>query len=368
MNLGGIVGHQTQLLCTQSNQNLCTHAIFTQIRGKAQLDVGIYRIIALLLQLIGTQLVNQTDTTAFLTQVQQQTAAFLVNGLKCCSQLLAAVTACRTKGITGQALRVYTAEHRLTICNITHGQGNMMLAGQLIDKAVNLKMSVFGGHICAGNFLHQGFFLVAHAVSDQVRNGNHDQIMLLGKLDQLGGTHHGAILPHNLTAQTNRCQTCQTAQVNGSFGMSRTDEYTAFTGAQGEHMSRTAEIRGLCLRIHRHHGSQRAFYCRNTGGSLHMVNGNGKSSFMIVRILFHHLGQTQLIAVITAHRHADQTLGMGCHEVDIFCGCKLCGTNDIAFVFTIRVINDQNILSGTERVQCLFNGCKISHGNGILLL
>ena len=368
MNLGGIVGHQTQLLCTQGNQNLCAHAIFTQVRGKAKLDVGIYRIIALLLQLIGTQLVNQTDTTAFLTQVQQQAAAFLVNGLKCCSQLLAAVTACRTKGIAGQALRVYTAEHRLTICNIAHGQGNMMLAGQLIDKAVNLKMSVFGRHICAGNFLDQGFFLVAHAVSNQVSNGNHDQTMLLGKLDQLSGTHHGAILTHDLTAQANRGKTCQTAQVNGSFGMARTDEHAAFTGTQREHMSRTAEVRGLCLRIDRHHSSQRALYRGNTGGSLHMVDGNGKGGFMVVGVGFHHLRQAQLVAVIAAHGHADQALGMGCHEVDIFRGCELCGADDIAFVFTIRVINDQNILSGTERVQCLFNGCKISHGNGILLL
>ena len=49
INLQGIVGEQPQFPGTQVLENLSANPIFAQIRRKAQLFVGFYRIVALFL-------------------------------------------------------------------------------------------------------------------------------------------------------------------------------------------------------------------------------------------------------------------------------------------------------------------------------
>lgn len=60
-DLARIVGQQSDLADAQVLENLCTDAVITQICGEAQLQVGIYRIQSFLLQLVGTQLVDQAN-------------------------------------------------------------------------------------------------------------------------------------------------------------------------------------------------------------------------------------------------------------------------------------------------------------------
>lgn len=58
-----------------------------------------------------------------------------------------------------------------------------------------------------------------------------------------------AIIVHNLTADTYRLQACQLAQINSSFGVTGTHQYTALACAQRENVSRTAEVARLCARF-----------------------------------------------------------------------------------------------------------------------
>ena len=86
---------------TEICQNLCAHAVVTQVGSKAQAYVGFYGIKALILQCIGTDFIGQADTAALLTHVNNSAAAFLFNHLQCCCQLIATVTAQAAEGITG---------------------------------------------------------------------------------------------------------------------------------------------------------------------------------------------------------------------------------------------------------------------------
>ena len=76
-NLFGVVGHQAHLPDTQIYQDLRANAIIPQIRLEAQLDIGIHRIHPALLKLIGPDLIDQPDATAFLMHVNNDTLAFL---------------------------------------------------------------------------------------------------------------------------------------------------------------------------------------------------------------------------------------------------------------------------------------------------
>ena len=60
------------------------------------------------------------------------------------------------------------------------------------------------------------------------------------------------------------------------------------------------------------------------------------------RIYVYHLLQAEFVAEFSAHRHTDQSLGFTCHEIYIFLCRKFCRTDQIAFVLSVRIINDQN--------------------------
>ena len=188
---------------------------------------------------------------------------------------------------------------------------------------------------------------------NQLFNGHYMEIMLLGKLQKFCGAHHRTVFPHDLTAETTFLQPCQTHKIYGSLCMSGSLQHAALSGLQWEHMARSSEIlrhRGIIYTLH---GCQGTLYCRDTGRCVHMVNGYGKSGRMVIRIHSYHLIQSQFLCIFSAHRHTDQTFGQRCHSIYIFCCCKLSGTDQISFIFPVRIINDQDQFALSQIFQCL---------------
>lgn len=58
-----------------------------------------------------------------------------------------------------------------------------------------------------------------------------------------------AVIVHNLAADAHGLQACQLAQINSSFGVTGTHQYTALACAQRENVTRTAEVARLCARL-----------------------------------------------------------------------------------------------------------------------
>mgnify|MGYP002063552401 CR=1 FL=1 len=63
-DLAGIVGHQTHAAHAQIPQDLRSDAVVPQVRREAQLLVGLDRVPTRLLQLVGEDLVGETDAAA----------------------------------------------------------------------------------------------------------------------------------------------------------------------------------------------------------------------------------------------------------------------------------------------------------------
>jgi hypothetical protein len=84
-------------------------AIVALVGGETQALVGFDGIGAAILQLVGADLVQQADATAFLAQIQQHATAFTGDGLHGGFQLRAAVAALTEQRIAGQALGVDAA-------------------------------------------------------------------------------------------------------------------------------------------------------------------------------------------------------------------------------------------------------------------
>ena len=122
---------------------MCAHAVITQVGSKAQANVSLYGIKALILQCVSTDFVGQTNATALLTHINNSAAAFLFNHLQCGCQLIAAVAAQAAEGITGQALAVYAHEHILFAGNVTLDNSNMAKVIQIIFICNNAEIAVF---------------------------------------------------------------------------------------------------------------------------------------------------------------------------------------------------------------------------------
>ena len=139
----------------------------------------------------------------------------------------------------------------------------------------------------------------------QARNQAERQLTIVRPgVCQLFATHHGAVIVHDLTAKSHLCQSGEPEQVYSCFGVPVPFQNAAGLGFQREHVSRTAEVAGVCFRIGCHAGCQTTLHCGNTGGGVDMVNGNGERGFMVVGVVRNHLRQSQPDNVVMVHGHA----------------------------------------------------------------
>ena len=82
------------------------HRVVAQVVCKTQLVICLDRVGALFLQAVRANLVDEADATAFLTQVEQDAAAFLRNAAQRALELRAAVAALAEQRVSGQAFRM----------------------------------------------------------------------------------------------------------------------------------------------------------------------------------------------------------------------------------------------------------------------
>ena len=67
------------------------------------------------------------------------------------------------------------------------------------------------------------------------------------------------------------------------------------------------------------------------------------------------MGQVEFVAAADGDRGAEHTTGVLQHEVDHLGGDLLGSTDQVAFVLTVLVVDDNDELTGLEVYQCLFN-------------
>ena len=68
-DLSRVVGNQTDLVQSQRDQDLRADTVVAEIRLKAQRQIRFYRILTLVLKLVGAKLIEQSDTAPFLIQI-----------------------------------------------------------------------------------------------------------------------------------------------------------------------------------------------------------------------------------------------------------------------------------------------------------
>ena len=250
VHLIGVVGEQPHGLYAQLAQNLGANIVFAQVAGESEGEVGLEGVHAVVLQLVGAQLVHQPDAPPFLAHVQYHPAplGFYLGHSR--GQLLAAIAAQAAEGVAGQTFGMYAHQHVGAITDVPFHQGHMVFAIQLVHEGVRAKRSVARGHGRVGYFHHMAFVLLAVVL--QRLDGDELQIESPGKLDQLGRAHHGTVLAHNLAAQTAFLKAGEAHQIDGGLGVAVAFQYAIGFRHQRKHVARAAEVAGLG--VGPHHG------------------------------------------------------------------------------------------------------------------
>ena len=90
-----------------------------------------------------------------------------------------------------------------------------------------------------------------------------------------------------------------------------------------------------------------------------MVDTDGEGGEVVITIVGTHLRQVELLADLTAHRHANQAFSLRGHEVDVFGGGKLGSANEVALVLAIRVVEHQYTFARLDGGNGLFDCIKL---------
>ena len=108
-----VVGEDADAGQAEVAEDLGADPVVAQVGGQAELEVGLDRVGALLLQLVGAQLVQQADPAPLLGEVEEDAAALALDHRQRRVELLAAVAAHAVEDVAGEALAVDADEHVL---------------------------------------------------------------------------------------------------------------------------------------------------------------------------------------------------------------------------------------------------------------
>ena len=263
VDLVGVVGEQTHGLDAELPQDLGPDEVFAFVSGKAQGQVGLEGVHALLLELVGLEFVDQADPAALLAHVEEDAAALFFDLCQGGGQLLAAVAAQGAEGVAGQAFGVDAAEDVAAVADLTLDEGDVVFAVEAVDEAVGAEISEAGGQADLCHAVDQ--VVVAFAVVLEFLDAQEGDAPFFRQGLELCRPHHGAVLAHDLAAQAAGAQARQAAEVDGGLGVAVAFQDAVGFGQEGEHVARSAEVLGLGVVGHAGHGGHGPLLCRNAG-------------------------------------------------------------------------------------------------------
>ena len=188
----------------------------------------------------------------------------------------------------------------------------------------------------------------------EIGHGNHAQAVTASELLQLGSAHHGAVLPHDFAAQAAFLQPGDAHQVDGGLRMACAHQHTPFPRLEGKHVAGAAEIGRLGVVLHGFHGRDGALKGGDARGGRHVVDGDGERRAVVVGVRRHHLLQSQLVRHRLAHRHANQSFGVGSHDIHVFQRGVLGGAYQVALGLAVGVVDGYNHLARLQILHRFF--------------
>ena len=176
---------------------------------------------------------------------------------------------------------------------------------------------------------------------------------------------HCAVGIEDFDQTRHRLESGQASQVNSGFGVSGARQDSAVLCVERIDMSGASEPFGASVGIGQGANGRRTVVCRDTGGaSFEQVHGYGEGRAEHRCIGLDLVLQLQLATAFLGDRRAKHAASELKHVVDFLGSNEFCGRNQVAFVFSVLVIDDNNEFPGFEVLKGFFYSGKLYFGHG----
>src|ERR1700722_5146835 len=185
--------------------------------------------------------------------------------------------------------------------------------------------------------------LVLHAVADEIRYGQHLQIVLLAEFVELRHPGHGAVFVHDFADHTRGIQTSDAGEIDAGFGLAGAYQDATIAGAQREDVPGTGEILRPGLGVDGREDGDGAVGSTDAGGDAEAsVDGFAESGAVDTGVDGGHQRKVKFFAALLGECETDEAATELGHEVDGFGGDFLGGHGEVAFVFAVFVVDQDD--------------------------
>ena len=198
------------------------------------------------------------------------------------------------------------------------------------------------GQVGVGHAAH-GNLAVLNAVADDVAHGSDLDAVLFSEDFEIGQAGHGAVFLHDFADDGSGLEAGELREIDAAFSLAGALENAAGTGAQGEDVAGHDEVFGAAVVSDRGEDRRGSVSGGNAGRHAFAgFDGNREVRAELRVVVAGHHGQLQLVADVGGQGEADEAAAVVGHEVDDLRGHEFGGDGQIAFVFPVLVVHEDD--------------------------
>ena len=185
--------------------------------------------------------------------------------------------------------------------------------------------------------------LLAHAaIRNELFDRDDRQLVLPGQRVQLLAVRTIARFIQDFAQRTGRQQARHAREVDGRFGMASAAKHAALFSDERKQVSGPMEVDRLARWIANRLDRNGSFGGRYAGASRAVIDGHGIRGAEGGRVGLDHQMQAEPLAGLGQDRHAELSAALRDHEVDRFRCRQLGGADEVALVFAVFSVDDNN--------------------------
>ena len=357
-NFFWIVGEEMNFSEAEIGEDLSADTVFAEVGLVAEFEIGVDGVITLLLESVGANFGGEANAAAFLAHVKEDAFAGVGDSFHGLAQLAAAVATQGSEGVAGQAFAVDADKGGLAVGEVAAGKGKVVNAVDGGSIEMKLKVAAVGGQADGFNFLDEALALAA--VFDEVFDGAKFELVSHGEGAKFGQAGHRAVVVHDFADDGDGAATSQASQVDGGFGMSGALKNAAVFGPQGENVPRLDKVFGNGDRVGQDADGLSAISGANSGGNaLGGVDTNLKVGAKRVPVFGDHFFNAELSEPLLRGRAADKAAPEFSHKVDGLRSDGLGRQDEVALVFAVGVVHNDDHFAGVNVAEDVWDGIKL---------
>ena len=181
------------------------------------------------------------------------------------------------------------------------------------------------------------------------------------EFEELRHARHGAVVVHDFADDAGGVQAGDAREVDAGFGLAGANEDAAVARAQRKDVAGAGEILRARLRIDGGEDGDGAIGGADAGGDAEArVDGFGEGGAVDGSVDRRHEREVELVAALFGERQADQAAAVLGHEVDGFGGDFFGGHGEVAFVFAVFVVDEDDHAALADFFDGFFDGGELS--------